>query len=297
MRRDPHRSATHECGDVAGRQSGLPKKVRIAKDIRVRRSSTMAEDRGETGRTAPHLQSHQALGIRFAVSQGAASGSAGRGHTTMRPLSPRTRLSASRDPQHSSDGLPAVPHRRSHRGSQHRLGRRPGRRDLRSLPREPRSPARHHEGPRRGARRSERHGWLSDVRRRSTTRRCASPDRPAPRRHQPVPRTSWSNLRSSDPLLIRVELAEEGVGTATIAVEWPSGASSFTEHTTWVQRPGQCRKPGNDVLGWASALRECSPLLPQEELDRLLTASPTSYTTSWSRSSGWADSRTLRTGQ
>jgi hypothetical protein len=113
---------------------------------------------------------------------------------------------------------------------------------------------------------------------------------------RPAATADWRDEVAQQGLLIRVELAEEGVGTATIAVEWPSGASSFTEHTTWVQRPGQCRKPGNDVLGWASALRECSSLLPQEKLDRLLTASPTSYTTSWSRSSGWADSRTLRTG-
>ncbi len=32
---------------------------------------------------------------------------------------------------------------------------------------------------RRGARRLERNGWLSDVRRRSTTRRCPLQDRPA----------------------------------------------------------------------------------------------------------------------
>ena len=84
---------------------------------------------------------------------------------------------------------------------------------------------------------------------------------------------NWTNLHSADPRLVRVELAEDSVGATTIGLDWAAGTTGFTDHTRWVQRPDG-RRTGVDVLGWQDALDHGCPLLPHEELGRLLTASP-----------------------
>ncbi|MGD9525492.1 MAG: AAA family ATPase [Pseudonocardia sp.] len=84
----------------------------------------------------------------------------------------------------------------------------------------------------------------------------------------------WTNLHSDSPRMIRVELAEDDVGITTVGVDWPADVTAFDQHRTWVQRPAQKREPGVECLGWSQALQNCSPLLPHEELGRLLTASP-----------------------
>lgn len=83
---------------------------------------------------------------------------------------------------------------------------------------------------------------------------------------------NWTNLHSGHPRLIRVELAEEGVGVTTVGVDWAADVTDFLDRSRWVQRPGARRDTAADPLGWAHALRDCSPLLPHEELGRLLTA-------------------------
>lgn len=84
--------------------------------------------------------------------------------------------------------------------------------------------------------------------------------------------SGWTNLHRSEPRHIRVEIAEEGVGATTMGVVWPSGTDTFTDLESWIQRPGQQRQRGVAGLGWSRALELCSPLLPHEELGRLLTA-------------------------
>lgn len=85
---------------------------------------------------------------------------------------------------------------------------------------------------------------------------------------------NWTNLHSARPRMIRVELAEDDVGTTTVGVDWPVDGTAFADRRTWVQRPGRRREDDVAVLGWTRALRDCSPLLPHEELGRLLTAPP-----------------------
>ena len=85
---------------------------------------------------------------------------------------------------------------------------------------------------------------------------------------------NWTNLHSGRPRMIRVELAEDDLGTTTVGVDWPADVTAFTDQRIWVQRRGKPREHGVDVLGWARALQDCSPLLPHEELGRLLTAPP-----------------------
>jgi ABC-type hemin transport system ATPase subunit len=85
---------------------------------------------------------------------------------------------------------------------------------------------------------------------------------------------NWTNLHSGRPRMIRVELAEDDVGTTIVGVDWPTDVAAFTDQQTWIQRRGKPREHGLDVLGWARALQDCSPLLPHEELGRLLTAPP-----------------------
>jgi energy-coupling factor transporter ATP-binding protein EcfA2 len=82
---------------------------------------------------------------------------------------------------------------------------------------------------------------------------------------------SWTNVHSAQPRHIRVTLATEP-GTTTIGVDWPPGTSRFPELDHWVQRPPQRRERGLDSLGWDRAVQLCTPLLPHEELGRLLTA-------------------------
>ncbi|GAA2760146.1 ATP-binding protein [Actinopolymorpha rutila] len=83
----------------------------------------------------------------------------------------------------------------------------------------------------------------------------------------------WRNLHAGDPRHIRVDLAEEGVGTTTVGVDW-EGEADFDACSTWVQRKGQPREAGVSSLGWDRALELYRPILSYEELGGLLEARP-----------------------
>lgn len=82
---------------------------------------------------------------------------------------------------------------------------------------------------------------------------------------------NWTNVHADRPRGIRV-----GISTATgpvqIGVDWPETTTRFQDMRVWVQRPARQREPGLAGLGWERALDLCSPLLPHEELGKLLTA-------------------------
>lgn len=85
---------------------------------------------------------------------------------------------------------------------------------------------------------------------------------------------NWANLHSPRPREIRVEIAEEGVGTTTVGVDWPDETERFDDLRHWVQRPGLKREPGAASLGWAEAIELYRPLLSYEEMGTLLTSAP-----------------------
>lgn len=82
---------------------------------------------------------------------------------------------------------------------------------------------------------------------------------------------NWTNVHADRPRSIRV-----GISTATgpvqIGVDWPETTTKFQDMHVWLQRPTRQREPGLAGLGWERALDLCSPLLPHEELGKLLTA-------------------------
>lgn len=82
---------------------------------------------------------------------------------------------------------------------------------------------------------------------------------------------NWTNLHTDRPRSIRVALTSD-TGAAQIGVDWPDTVTRFQDMRVWVQRPTLPRENGLDCLGWGEAMALCSPLLPHEELGRLLTA-------------------------
>jgi energy-coupling factor transporter ATP-binding protein EcfA2 len=85
---------------------------------------------------------------------------------------------------------------------------------------------------------------------------------------------NWANLHTPRPRQIRVGIAEQGVGTTTVGVDWPDDSDRFDDLRSWVQRPGRPREPGLGSLGWAGAIELYRPILSYEELGGLLTAEP-----------------------
>lgn len=84
----------------------------------------------------------------------------------------------------------------------------------------------------------------------------------------------WANLHSPRPREIRVDIAEEGIGTTTVGVDWPDASERFDDLRHWVQRPGRKREAGTAGLGWAEAIGLYRPLLSYEEVGTLLTSAP-----------------------
>ncbi len=88
---------------------------------------------------------------------------------------------------------------------------------------------------------------------------------------------AWRNLHAGNPAEIRIEIAEEGAGTTTIGVDWPSGDDvQVDEKKCWVQRSGQKRETPS-VLGWDTALEMYRPLLSYEELGHILEGTPSHF--------------------
>ena len=83
----------------------------------------------------------------------------------------------------------------------------------------------------------------------------------------------WRNLHNGDPARITVTLAEEGVGSTRLAVEWASDAA-LDGMVTSLQRQGEKKQAGLASLGWSGPLETYRPMLTYEELGALLAAEP-----------------------
>ena len=88
---------------------------------------------------------------------------------------------------------------------------------------------------------------------------------------------AWRNLHDGDPAQIRIGITEEGSGTTTIGVDWPSGDDvDVADRKAWVQRDGQKRE-GVEELGWDAALEMYRPLLSYDELGHILEGTPSQF--------------------
>lgn len=88
---------------------------------------------------------------------------------------------------------------------------------------------------------------------------------------------AWRNLHAGDPAEIRIGMTEEGSGTTTIGVDWPSGDDiDVDQMTRWIQRDGH-RREGIEALGWAAALEMYRPLLSYDELGHILEGTPSQF--------------------
>jgi DNA repair exonuclease SbcCD ATPase subunit len=88
---------------------------------------------------------------------------------------------------------------------------------------------------------------------------------------------AWRNLHAGDPAEIRIGIAEEGAGSTTIGVAWPSGDDvDVDEQKRWIQRTGK-RREEPDALGWDAALEMYRPLLSYEELGHILEGTPSHF--------------------
>lgn len=80
----------------------------------------------------------------------------------------------------------------------------------------------------------------------------------------------WRNLHHGDPSGIRIELAQEGVGTSVISVSWPKDAEDTAQAKITYQPQGGKQQSGLSALGWAAPLEVYRPILSYEELGRML---------------------------
>lgn len=88
---------------------------------------------------------------------------------------------------------------------------------------------------------------------------------------------SWRNLHHGEPAEIRIGLTEDGVGTTTLGVDWPSGPEvEFSQLKRWVQRAG-AKRESTEVLGWDGALEMYRPLLSYDELGGILEGKPSEF--------------------
>ncbi|SDK19954.1 AAA domain-containing protein [Actinopolyspora mzabensis] len=82
----------------------------------------------------------------------------------------------------------------------------------------------------------------------------------------------WRNVHDGTRPAIRVRLAEEGVGTTTVGVDWANDAA-LTNRAEWAQRTGK-RQESVATLGWKEPLALYRPILSYDELGGLLEAGP-----------------------
>jgi recombinational DNA repair ATPase RecF len=87
-------------------------------------------------------------------------------------------------------------------------------------------------------------------------------------------RAGWRNLHVDDPCHIRIELAEEGIGTTTVAADLGTATKEPRDGVFWAQRPGKPRDRSADPLGWAKPLELYRPLLSYDELGGILESRP-----------------------
>jgi DNA repair exonuclease SbcCD ATPase subunit len=87
-------------------------------------------------------------------------------------------------------------------------------------------------------------------------------------------RAGWRNLHVDDPCHIRIELAEEGIGTTTVAADLGTATKEPRDGVFWAQRPGKPRDRSADPLGWAKPLELHRPLLSYDELGGILESRP-----------------------
>lgn len=88
---------------------------------------------------------------------------------------------------------------------------------------------------------------------------------------------AWRNLHEGASAQIRIGITEEGSGTTTIGVNWPSGEDvGVDDKTAWIQRSGQ-KQEGIEALGWEAALEMYRPLLSYDELGHILEGTPSQF--------------------
>ena len=88
---------------------------------------------------------------------------------------------------------------------------------------------------------------------------------------------AWLKIHAGDPAEIRIGIAEEGSGTTTIGVDWPSGDDVEVDaKKSWIQRNGQKRE-SPEALGWVGSLEMYRPLLSYEELGHILEGTPSHF--------------------
>ncbi|MFE0021473.1 AAA family ATPase [Amycolatopsis sp. NPDC059021] len=85
--------------------------------------------------------------------------------------------------------------------------------------------------------------------------------------------SDWRNLHQPAPCAIRVGLAVDDFGAATVGVDWADGAT-LSDRSTWLQRVGERRERGLTALGWNPAIDVYRPILSYEEMGGLLQAGP-----------------------
>ncbi len=75
-------------------------------------------------------------------------------------------------------------------------------------------------------------------------------------------------------MLIGLTVYEEDAGQSKLRISWPSGAGSIAAAQARYQVAKGRQQPGEDALGWASALETFRPILSYEELGKILTGKP-----------------------
>ncbi|GAA1233150.1 ATP-binding protein [Prauserella halophila] len=84
----------------------------------------------------------------------------------------------------------------------------------------------------------------------------------------------WRNLHQAEPCEVRIGLAVEGQGAATVGVTWAAGTGDLADRKSWFQRAGQRQEEGLDSLGWDRDIERYQPILSYDELGGLLESEP-----------------------
>ena len=118
--------------------------------------------------------------------------------------------------------------------------------------------------------------WFGQVHPGRGHRACADGSKLSVGQQKGVWSQAWRNLHAGDPAEIRIEIAEEGSGTTTIGVDWPSGDDVEVD----AEKAGSsavARKERPRVLGWETALEMYRPLLSYDELGHILEGTPSHF--------------------
>lgn len=85
--------------------------------------------------------------------------------------------------------------------------------------------------------------------------------------------SAWRSLHEPALCAVRIGLAEDGIGSATIGVDWGAEAE-LEERTVWTQRSGGKRNRGIHSLAWDTAMKLYRPILSYDERGWLLDGNP-----------------------